>query len=184
MIRVLARALQVMTLLAIVLGPGLAAAQGTPAGAPAAAPQPPPITAPAAPAVKWDPVSESAIYVLMGFILLVVLLVVGMLIRMHKTKSDSWSLSDALSEPTELSDANNPGQKFTGMRASSSRLIALLGSVTVVSLYLGYGFVLLWGFARTGGIPGGVIDDLGKFLLGGVGLFTPYVANKISNAFK
>jgi uncharacterized membrane protein (DUF485 family) len=96
--------------------------------------------------------------------------------------NSKWSLADALSEDVELSDPTDATKKFTKLVASSSRLIALLGSIAILALYIGFAIVVLWFYARAGVIPdstGSVI----QFLLSGLALFAPYVVNKFSSLF-
>jgi hypothetical protein len=109
----------------------------------------------------------------------------------------SWSLSDALSEATEVTattvdangrrvpllDANNKPVCIVEMRASSSRLIALMGMMAILLMYLGFGAFALYAFATTGRMPEDV-DKAINFLVAGMTLFAPYAVNKFSELFK
>ncbi len=48
-------------------------------------------------------------------------------------------------------------------------------------LFLGFGMFILWNFARTGNMQGA--GEVRDYLLGGLGLFAPYVVNKFSSVF-
>lgn len=108
-----------------------------------------------------------------------------------------WSLTDALSEDVTLTrtdQAGNPvdalgvalpaGQlpiNVTVMKASSSRFIALVGTVAILMLYVGFGLACLYRFASGNEIP-----DMTKganFFYSGLVLFAPYLINKFSSAF-
>ena len=97
-------------------------------------------------------------------------------------QSAAWSMGDALSE--EAGNQPNPlpaGQKPI-MVASSSRLIAFLGLSVILSLYLGFGYMILWDHFFN---PSKPIDTktLLTFLFGGATMFAPYVANQVASAF-
>ena len=89
-----------------------------------------------------------------------------------------WSLADALSEEAQIGEA---GALKTVMVGSTSRLIAFLGMIGILGLFLGFGAFVLWGVAETGRLPE-QCDQFGKFLLGGCTLFAPYMVNKFSAA--
>ncbi len=108
-----------------------------------------------------------------------------------------WSFSDALSEATEvtavepdnagvprikLDAAGNP-MKVTQMRASSSRMLALMGAIVILLMFLGFGSVALFSFANTGELPQ-AMDKVVNFLLAGMTLFAPYAVNQFSKVFE
>jgi len=112
-------------------------------------------------------------------------------------EASNWSLTDALSEDVALTKtdaagnpvdaAGNPllsGQTpitVTLMKASSSRFIAMIGTVAILVLYVGFGLACLHRFASGQEIP-----DMSKganFFYSGVVLFAPYIVNKFSSAF-
>lgn len=107
----------------------------------------------------------------------------------------SWSLADALAEETEVTAKikvdgewqdrlDDQGKPITvvEMRASISRLIALMGTIAILIMFLGFGAFALFRFAMTGEMPKGT-DDVVSFLLAGLTLFAPYLVNKFSNLF-
>jgi hypothetical protein len=97
----------------------------------------------------------------------------------------NWSLGTALSEPTQTTalDAAGAPVTTTTLVASSSRLIAYYGSLAILALYLGFGVFVLLSFARGTGAPKDT-EQVMEFLLGGLSLFAPYAANKLTGAFK
>ncbi len=82
----------------------------------------------------------------------------------------NWSLKDAL-----MDDSANGGPK-----PSISRLIALLGFVVIISIYLGIGYSVIFRLLSGGAV--GDLTGLGTFLVGAAALFTPYLANQIKSA--
>lgn len=134
--------------------------------------------------------------------ILVIVVAFGVIISMmlcYRSLRDakSWSLTDALSEevPLTKTDADGnpvdavgkplpPGQApitVTLMKASSSRFIAMIGTVAILMLYVGFGLACLRRFADGENIP-----DMSKgssFFYSGIVLFAPYIVNKFSSAF-
>jgi hypothetical protein len=107
-------------------------------------------------------------------------------------RNSSWSLADALSEEVEvtaldsakamvLTTDGTPVQK-TVMAASTSRLIAFVGMIAILFLYIGFGIFVLWGFAETGEVPAST-DAMSKYFVAGLTLFAPYIVNKFSSVF-
>ncbi len=116
-------------------------------------------------------------------------------------RKSPWSIADALSEEVDLPvievTTDPVGNKTSApkygsdgkpvlapeMRASSSRLIALMGMVSILFLFIGFGAFTLFSFGSTGQIPEGS-EKAVQFLLGGLTLFAPYVANKFASVFQ
>lgn len=110
--------------------------------------------------------------------------------------NSTWSLADALSEDVELTlmERKAPDQPetpvrengrpvmVTVMRASSSRLIALMGMLAILLMFLGFGSFALYRFGATGVMPGD-IEKVVQFLVAGMTLFAPYVVNKFASLF-
>lgn len=112
-------------------------------------------------------------------------------------RASSWSLTDALSEEVELSvldadglpklDANGQPLKATQLKASSSRLIALFGLIGILMSYLGFALVLLVAFSEKAELTPATIasaEGIVKFLLAGLTMFAPYLANKFASVFE
>lgn len=118
----------------------------------------------------------------------------------------AWSLADALSEDVELSateevkatrdgtdtvtkkplhdDAGRP-RLVKEMKASSSRLIALIGMLVILFMYIGFGSLLLLDFGRNGKISNpDALSEIIKFQIAGMTLFAPYLVNKVSSLFQ
>lgn len=117
------------------------------------------------------------------------------LIYFHVRAASRWSMSDALSEETEiaipllepgtqeyLKDSAGNIVKAQQMRASTSRLIALLGTVAIMMLYIGGGLTVLREFALTSKVPEATAE-LTTFMWSGMVLFAPYIVNKFSDIF-
>jgi hypothetical protein len=65
------------------------------------------------------------------------------------------------------------------MEASSSRLIALVGMVAILFIYVGFGIFSLYTYGLTCQMPASAVA-VTTFLYSGLTLFAPYVANKVS----
>ena len=123
-----------------------------------------------------------------GMVGFVVMLSINATLRVN-TK---WSLADALSEESDLPilDANGAptigpdGKVITAPRlvASTSRLIALMGLIGILMLYLAFGAIVIYYFGMGQGIPKG-LADVQNYLLAGLTLFAPYVVNKFAGVF-
>lgn len=111
--------------------------------------------------------------------------------------ASTWSFSDALSEPTDITgkeadasgvlrmklDSEGKPLVVTEMRASSSRVIALMGTIVILMMFLGFGAISLFSFASTGTVPES-LDQVVHFMLAGLTLFAPYAVNKFSKMFE
>lgn len=133
------------------------------------------------------------------------------LVNRRLTK-EGWSLANALSEPTRLTipaemrwtesggdrmalglgaaasskvirGADGTPVAMTMLEASSSRMIATLGGVAILMLYMGFGSFALYSFGLTCQLPASM-PAVSTFLLSGLSLFAPYLANKISTAIQ
>lgn len=155
--------------------------------------------APAAPPSSWVPPATWLLY----FIPLLALfgaVVAILVIRSALLKSPQWSLSDALSEETLLpvyteatvngvttrsleKDADGKPLLAPQMRASSSRVIALMGMVAILFLFIGFGALALFSLGNTGEVPPS-LDKVVNFLVSGMTLFAPYVVNKFASLFQ
>lgn len=116
-------------------------------------------------------------------------------------KTSTFSLADALSEEVNLPswkenkdtagtitrepklDKDDKPILAPEMRASTSRVIALMGMVVLLFMYIGFGVFALYGFGKTGRLPK-EIDGVVSFLAAGMTLFAPYVVNKFSSLFQ
>lgn len=143
---------------------------------------------------SWAPVDQGFIYAVIVVILL------GGLVSLHYIMSalskSKWSLADALSEEASiasLEDDGNGGFKprlgadgkpimVTELRASSSRMIALVGMILILLMFLGFGIFSMYSFAKTGEMPNP--ENIVNFLASGMTLFAPYLVNQFSALFE
>jgi hypothetical protein len=133
-------------------------------------------------------------YTLVIVIALAILYFLAYIFRALRAQNSPWSLADAVSEEADISlpvaagavpEKNVEGNVATTseLRASSSRLIALLGLMAILMLYIGVGLTVLYKFALDGGILQGTTDVI-KFMAAGLVMFTPYAINKITSIFQ
>ena len=123
-----------------------------------------------------------------------------LVIRSALRASPQWSLADALSEETLLpattettvngettrtldKDADGKPVLVPQMRASSSRVIALMGMVAILFLFIGFGVFALFALGSTGQMPD-KMDSVVNFLMAGLTLFAPYLVNKFASVFQ
>ncbi len=123
--------------------------------------------------------------------------IVAILLIRAAVYATSWSLADALSEEVEITamttdaaghqapmlDAAGKPVMVTVLRASSSRLIALMGMVAILLMFLGFGAFILYQFGAGGAMPADT-NKVINFLVAGMTLFAPYVVNKFSSLFE
>ena len=130
---------------------------------------------------------------------------IGAILRVYwSLRHQGWSLANALSEPTRLVIPRQPGwsesqgdsasrgqeSSFTGepvavtlMEPSSSRLIATMGSIAILMVYMGFAVFALYNFGLTCSMPAST-GAVSSFLFSGLALFAPYIANKVSSLFR
>ena len=140
---------------------------------------------------KWVSPGNWFIYLVIIIVLLGAL--VSMLIIRSSLGNTTWSLSNALSEGIELTEMGEDGKPImdksnkplmvTKLYPSSSRLVALMGMIVILLMFLAFGLFALFAFAKTGEMPKS-INEVVKFLLAGLTLFVPYAVNKFSKLFE
>jgi hypothetical protein len=140
---------------------------------------------------KWCRPDDWFIYLVIGFVYLGVLIALSTVARKLSQPTTNWSLADALSEEADITVPDTSGMPYTVngvvvkktvLAASSSRLIALMGMIVILFIFLGFGAFMLWAFANNGTLPASA-GDVTRFLVGGMTLFAPYVVNKFSSVF-
>lgn len=164
------------------------------------------------PGVNTDACRTMAVPLVYGITLIVALgTFLGLILVKRRLTREGWSLANALSEPTRLTipaemrwtqsggdqlamatktsatkvlkrDDGTP-MAITLLEASSSRMIATLGGLAILMLYMGFGIFALYSFGLTCQLPASM-PAVSTFLLSGLSLFAPYVANKISTAIQ
>ena len=95
-----------------------------------------------------------------------------------RLQTSGWSLKDALTEPTPAPVAGAPAPVGA---SSSSRLIALLGMVVIMILFVSVGLVAMWQFAENDHVD---LSQFQSYFLAGASLFVPYMFNQIRNIGK
>ncbi len=80
-------------------------------------------------------------------------------------------------------DKSDKPVKITELQPSSSRMVALMGMIVILLMFLAFGSFSLFIFAKTGEMPTS-INDVVKFLVAGLTLFAPYAVNKFSKLFE
>jgi len=98
-----------------------------------------------------------------------------------KSPEDRWSLADALSEESVYQPNEIHTKKDVILLASSSRVIALVGLMGILSTVLGMGYAIMWNLTVFGTVPD--LTQIRSFLLGSACLFAPYLANQLSGMF-
>jgi hypothetical protein len=118
------------------------------------------------PPVSYHPAQPEVFGFVYGAMILVLAAGIFGLTRVLKRDKD-WSLADAMSEADG--------------KPSTSRLIAFLGMLVMASIIFGLGCSSLWVFLETGQVP--ALAGVTPFLIACAGLFTPYLANQVGQAF-
>jgi hypothetical protein len=131
----------------------------------------------------WFTPKLSVGYILIGVILLGT--TIAILSIRDILATSSWSLADALSEQSHISvdDPANPGKKIVSSvsKSSMSRLIAMMGMMAILILYICIGCACVWSLTQDGKFPDSALQGA-AFLTSGISLFVPYVANKAASA--
>jgi hypothetical protein len=100
-------------------------------------------------------------------------------------KKGGWRLDEALSEETAapLAGSAAPAAAASSVQRlapSTSRLIAFLGLIASLTLFLGVGFCYIWRLANGVALPSS--SDIMPIIYGGAVTFAPYAFNKASEA--
>jgi hypothetical protein len=139
-----------------------------------------------------------------------VMFIVFLLCVVAALKKRGWSLSEALSESDPIVDPKAGGVLLVNVKQpvmddkgtpikengrilltdvqrpvyarSSSRLIAFIGSFTIIVWIIGLSIPTLYHFLCKGSVP--ELSGVSGFLLAQAGIFAPYLANKIAGAIK
>lgn len=153
--------------------------------------------------LTWEPPGDVMLY---GVPVIVFFGTLFTILAVRKSLPANWSLADALAEDVPMpvrKETTTKGQNGAGdivvdeplydkdgkpvlapeMHASSSRLIALMGMIVILLMFVGFGVFALYGFGRNGAMPDG-IGGVVQYLVAGMTLFAPYVVNKFSALFQ
>lgn len=145
-------------------------------------------------AAPWPPMESLAIIVVIAVIVFIGL--IALFFIKSALSSSKWSLADALSEEASVASLESDGNggfkprlgtdgnpiMVTELRASSSRMIALMGMILILLMFLGFGIFSIYSFAKTGVMPN--TDYIINFLTAGMTLFAPYLVNQFSAIFE
>jgi hypothetical protein len=128
------------------------------------------------------PIGPSPVFWFAVSVMTVLLLFLFMIIAIGLKRSAEWHLGDAASEEA----GNQPDVLPVGtkpiMVASASRLIALLGLLAIMVIFLGFGYYLLYA-AFTAQLNTVNVKPIVYFLFSGATMFAPYLANQLQSAF-
>lgn len=116
----------------------------------------------------------------------------------------TWSLADALSEEvmmpayteavpategtaasprTLILDNDRKAVLVPELHASVSRVIAMMGMMAILFLFLGFGVFAIFEYGATGKVSDNM-DRISSYLTTGLTLFAPYLVNQFSSIFK
>lgn len=110
-----------------------------------------------------------------------VMLLVSLLMIRKSLRVSNWSLAQALSEKQAPNTAPPQAGTPTPLVPSTSRLIALLGTVIIGTFFTGIGFYVIW--QTCNGQPLSLANAAWGFFATGATLFLPYGINKFTAAF-
>ena len=97
-------------------------------------------------------------------------------------RSQNWFLGDALSEEADNQPNPLPPGVKPVMVASSSRLMAVLGLLNILGVFLGFGYYFLYA-AFAGTVNLADMKSVIYYLFSGAVMFAPYLANQLQSAF-
>ncbi len=131
-------------------------------------------------------VSKESVFWIAFWVMTLLLVVLFAGVTLGLLRSAEWKLGDAISEEAgDQPDPLPPGQKPI-MVASSSRLIALLGLLAILSVFIGFGYYFLY-TAFAGNTSAADMKESMKavlyYLVSGAVLFAPYLANQLRETF-
>lgn len=98
-------------------------------------------------------------------------------------RSRDWQLGDALSEEAGNQPDPLPAGTKPIMVASSSRLIALIGLLNILGVFLGFGYFFLYTAFAGATIQVSDMKSVIYYVFSGAVMFAPYLANQLRDAF-
>jgi hypothetical protein len=130
------------------------------------------------------------VYIIVTFVVVGSLMsILGIKAALEKT---DWSLANAVSEEVEITAKDENGKIMldpagiplmeTKLSASTSRLVALMGTIVLLFMFVGFGAFAMFEFGMSGQLPDS-ISQVVEFMLAGLTLFAPYAVNKVSSLF-
>jgi hypothetical protein len=126
-------------------------------------------------------VSKETVFWVTFIIMTAILAFAFLFIALGLLRSKDWYLGDAISEEA----GNQPDPLPAGIKpvmvASSSRLIALLGLLNILGVFLGFGYYFLYS-AFAGTVSLSDMKSVIYYLFSGAVMFAPYLANQLREA--
>ncbi|WP_052210252.1 hypothetical protein [Dickeya fangzhongdai] len=134
------------------------------------------------PYIAVSPLPKTLTYLILAGITLIWVCALGVVTKI--LRKDQWSLKNALEEEVELPAGTPPPASgiMPLMVASTSRLIALIGTIILGTFFLAIGYYVVWQLCN--GQPIQDALDAWSYFLAGTTLFLPYGFNKASSLFK
>ena len=155
----------------------------------------------AAAAAPAEPVLTFVPELTLWFVLAMFVIGVGVPIRKLSRDASGWSLTDALSEknpshapvaivqaavavvPGDVAPAAAPPVD-PGSSASASRLVAFLGTIAILAMFMGFGLYAIWAaFNGRAAEARDTLKAMSSYLLYGSAMYAPYAFNQIKAAF-
>jgi hypothetical protein len=128
-------------------------------------------------------VSKEAVFWVTFSIMTLLLVFACGFVTVGLLRSPTWNLGDAVSEEA----GNQPNPLPAGVKpimvASSSRLLALLGLLNILAVFLGFGYYFLYTAFSTGQVKIEDMKGVISYLFSGAVMFAPYLANQLQTAF-
>ncbi len=156
----------------------------------------------AASAAPAQPVLAYVPELTLWFVLAMFVIGVGVPIRKLSRDASGWSLTDALSEknpspapvaivqaavavvPGDAAPAAAAPPVDPGSSASASRLVAFLGTIAILAMFMGFGLYAIWAaFNGRAAEARDTLKAMSSYLLYGSAMYAPYAFNQIKAAF-
>jgi hypothetical protein len=134
------------------------------------------------PAVPPLGVSSASVFWAAFVVMTVLMLMLFLIVAAGLARSTDWHLGDAASEEAGNQPSTLPVGTKPVMVASASRLIALLGLLAILAIFVGFGYYFLYAaFAHE--LETTNVKPVVYFLFSGATMFAPYLANQLQSAF-
>ncbi|GAB3629328.1 hypothetical protein PTE30175_03724 [Pandoraea terrae] len=118
------------------------------------------------------------------FVGMTIVLFASLLLIVKTLRRQGWSLADALSEEASLPPGTpTPAAgQAPPLVASTSRLIALVGTVILGTFFSGIGYYVVWQLCNGRDLD--AANGAWAFFVSGATLFAPYGVNKLAKIFQ
>jgi hypothetical protein len=139
--------------------------------------------------------SEWFVYIVIAVVFIAIFTAFGAI--RNAVSNSNFRLSEALSEESDITlmETDSQGNRtpclgkdnkpisVTVLVGSTSRVIALVGMISILMLFLGFGALSMYYFGSGKKFPAGM-DEIIKFIVAGITLFAPYTVNKFAKLFR